>query len=166
MLCPKDGPQWTIETPQVLAEIEAVQRRTGLKHVYIATIHPPMVTKCARAPPPARAASRRRAPTLGRAPRRRYGRELSTLLQSVGGAQSASDLAQMASRLGVADDALTRWDQSLIEQQLCATAHAFLGSDRSTWTGNVALERDATGKARNSFFGAVNAGARMVELRS
>ena len=47
VLCPKDGAQWTIETPQVLREIEAVQQRSGLRHVYIATIHPPMVAKYA-----------------------------------------------------------------------------------------------------------------------
>lgn len=47
VLCPKDGAQWTIETPQVLREIKAVQERSGLRHVYIATIHPPMVAKYA-----------------------------------------------------------------------------------------------------------------------
>ena len=145
VLCPRDGGIWTIETPQVQAEILAVQRTSGLKHVYIATIHPPMVPK--------------------------YTHELATLLRNVPGAKSASDLPKMASHLGVAATSLTRWSQSLIEQELCANAHGFLGSERSTWTGNVALEREALGRGRNQFFGAV-AGAggawekTLVELRA
>tara|TARA_B110001452_G_scaffold127451_1_gene105900 strand:- start:598 stop:852 length:255 start_codon:yes stop_codon:yes gene_type:complete len=77
--------------------------------------------------------------------------------QGVAGAQSTSDQRRMAATLGMGDGALTRWQQSLIEQQLCATAHSFLGSDRSTWTGNVALEREASlgSGARSHFFGAV-----------
>ena len=61
--------------------------------------------------------------------------------------------------------------ESLIEQELCANAHGFLGSERSTWTGNVALEREALGRGRNQFFGA-GAGAggawekTLVELRA
>ena len=136
VLCPRDGAVWTIETAQVLAEIQAVQLSSGLRHVYIATIHPPMVPK--------------------------YSRELATLLERVPGAQSASDLPKMASHLGVGwvgAGALTRWQQSLIEQELCAGAHGFLGSERSTWTGNVALEREAHGRGRNDFFGAVWSGA-------
>ena len=144
VLCPRDGGIWTIETPQVLAEIKAVQLSSGLKNVYIATIHPPMVPK--------------------------YSHELATLLQKVPGAKSASDLPQMASHLGIAAGSLTRWTQSLVEQELCANAHGFLGSERSTWTGNVALEREAHGRGRNQFFGAVAGGGaggsnRMVELR-
>ena len=102
----------------------------------------------------------------------KYESELATILERVDGAQSASALPKMAAYLGVAAGGLTRWEQSMIEQQLCATAHAFLGSDRSTWTGNVALERDATlfnGRARNHFFGQVRGAApdgRMVELRT
>lgn len=140
VLCPKNGAQWTIETPQVLREIAAVQQRSGLRHVYIATIHPPMVAK--------------------------YAHELDTLLHGVAGAQSASDQRRMADALGMGGGALTRWQQSLIEQQLCATAHTFIGSDLSTWTGNVALEREASlgSGARSHFFGAVGSG-RSVELR-
>ena len=147
VLCPRDGGIWTIETPQVLAEIKAVQLSSGLKNVYIATIHPPMVPK--------------------------YSHELESLLAKVPGAKSASDLPKMAIHLGIAAGSLTRWTQSLVEQELCANAHGFLGSERSTWTGNVALEREAHGRGRNQFFGAVagaGAGAggsnRMVELRA
>ena len=92
----------------------------------------------------------------------RYSRELATLLQTVPGAQSASDLPKMASHLGVAAGSLTRWTQSLVEQELCANAHSFLGSERSTWTGNVALEREAHSRGRNQFFGAVAGRNRMV----
>jgi hypothetical protein len=142
VLCPRDGGIWTIETPQVLAEIKAVQLSSGLRNVYIATIHPPMVPK--------------------------YSHELATLLQKVPGAKSASDLPKMAGHLGIAAGSLTRWTQSLVEQELCANAHGFLGSERSTWTGNVALEREAHGRGRNQFFGAVGGAGgsnRMVELR-
>ena len=58
--------------------------------------------------------------------------------------------------------------ESLVEQELCASAHEFLGSERSTWTGNVALEREAHGRRRNNFFGSVvgAGGKTLVELRS
>lgn len=127
---------------QVLSEIKTVLERSGLRNVYIATIHPPMVPK--------------------------YKVELATLLQNVPGAQSASDLKQMAQHLGVPPHSLTRWTQSLVEQELCASAHEFLGSERSTWTGNVALEREAHGRRRNNFFGSVvgAGGKTLVELRS
>jgi len=35
------------------------------------------------------------------------------------------------------------------------TAFAFLGSERSTWTGNVELTREATGVHNSFFFGQV-----------
>uniref|UniRef100_A0A7S0JHB2 O-fucosyltransferase family protein n=1 Tax=Calcidiscus leptoporus TaxID=127549 RepID=A0A7S0JHB2_9EUKA len=128
VLCSKPGAQFSIETTQVAADIDEARRRAGVQHVYIATIAP--------------------------AQHPRWTFELKTLLSTVAGAKSLSESGEMARTLAVPPGKLTRYAHSLIEQELCATAHAFLGSERSTWTGNVELQRTANG-LRTSFFGAV-----------
>jgi len=129
VLCPKEGREWTFETDRVRTEIAQASRRSGVRHVYIATISPAQHPK--------------------------YRNELSQLLESVQGAKSLSAGSAMAEVLGVAPERLTRYEQSLIEQELCMTAFAFLGSERSTWTGNVELTREATGVHNSFFFGQV-----------
>uniref|UniRef100_A0A7S0LV98 GDP-fucose protein O-fucosyltransferase 2 n=1 Tax=Coccolithus braarudii TaxID=221442 RepID=A0A7S0LV98_9EUKA len=128
VLCSKPGPEFSVETAQVKKQIERLQQRAGVQHVYIATIAP--------------------------AQHLRWKGELRELLATVGGAKSLSESERMAQTLGMPPQKLTRYLQSLIEQELCATAHAFLGSAQSTWTGNVELQRAANG-LQSAFFGSV-----------
>ena len=77
--------------------------------------------------------------TIYPAQHEQYQRELPQLLGALPGAQSLSEPSKMAAALEVR--AVARYEQSLIEQELCAIAHGFLGSRRSTWTANVELQR-------------------------
>ena len=43
-------------------------------------------------------------------------------------------------------EGLDPFDVSLVEQEICATAHAFSPSARSTWSATVSLDRDARHK--------------------
>ena len=137
VLCSKPGAQYSVETEQVASEITRARQLARVHHVYIATIWP----------------SRRR----------RWEHELPTLLTTVTGARSLSNLTEMAATLGVAPSAMSGYTLSLIEQEICATAAAFLGSERSTWTGNVELQRTAYGR-RSSMFGQ-SGGAPLVRTR-
>jgi len=129
-----------------LIDVISAARKAGVVHVYIATIYP--------------------------AQHPQYTSELQSLLNRVPGARSLSNIKQMKEALsggggvtagsaaagGVAGRGappmlpLNRYRQSLIEQELCTIAHSFLGSDGSTWTGNVELMRSANGKP-STFFG-------------
>jgi hypothetical protein len=117
VLCPKPGPEYTLDTRQVLNKMRRAQQQLGVRHVFVATIYP--------------------------AQHPQYERELPQLLGALPGAQSLSDLSKMTAALGQPGRSLelTRYEQSLVEQELCAIAHGFLGSGRSTWTGNVELQR-------------------------
>ena len=126
VLCSKPGAQYSVETEQVASEITRARQLARVHRVYIATIWP----------------SRRR----------RWEHELPTLLTTVTGARSLSNLTEMVATLGVSPSAMSGYTLSLIEQEICATAAAFLGSERSTWTGNVELQRSAYGR-RSSMFG-------------
>lgn len=163
VLCPKTGPEWTLDTRQVVAAVRAAQQRFNVDHIYISTIWPaqhqqydrelPHLLKelpgCADAPhgAPTRRAhavrERSRAPWV--APRD----DAPGFFPFRRSARSLSDLRAMEERLGVAvpaDQPLTRYAQSLVEQELCTIAAGFLGSERSTWTGNVELQRAAFGR--------------------
>ena len=57
-------------------------------------------------------------------------------------AETASDAAAMA-RATASATPLDPFEVSLVEQEICATAHAFQPSARSTWSATVALDREA-----------------------
>jgi len=126
VLCSRPGAEWSVETEQVAVQILRAKEKLRVTAVYIATITP--------------------------AQHPRWARELETLLRRIPGAKSLSSAEAMAETLHMSTAQLTRYAQSLIEQELCATAFGFLGSERSTWTGNVELQRASNG-LNSMFFG-------------
>ena len=60
-------------------------------------------------------------------------------------AKTASTVEAMAAAVAP-EETLLPFDVSLVEQEICATAHAFSPSARSTWSATVSLDRDARHK--------------------
>ena len=150
--------------------MQRAQQLFGVRHVYISTIypaqHPQYTHELARllsALPGAQSLSDLHKMSVALGGQESDAAELTRYEQSLVEQVSKSYAGRAQGRGTAGTSVVSEFtiDLSLTEpcfghstQELCATAHGFLGSGRSTWTGNVELQR-ASNSRPSMMFGEV-----------